>query len=235
MKKTDFYYDLPPELIAQTPIPERDHSRLLCLDRESGALTHRMFYELPSLLREGDCLVINDSRVLPARLLGHRTSGGTAELVLLRDLGGDSWECLCRPGRRLREGAEIIFGTGELRAVIESVLPDGNRIVRFLYQGFFLEVLDRLGKMPLPPYIKEELNDRERYQTVYSRELGSAAAPTAGLHFTPELLDEIRAKGIPVCPITLHVGLGTFRPVKEDEIIRCIRSTVPFRQKLHIM
>ena len=218
MKKTDFYYDLPPELIAQTPIPERDHSRLLCLDRETGALTHRMFYDLPSLLKEGDCLVINDSRVLPARLLGHRASGGAAELVLLRDLGGDCWECLCRPGRRLREGTEIIFGNGELRAVIDSVLPDGNRIVRFLYQGIFLEVLDRLGKMPLPPYIKEELNDRERYQTVYSREPGSAAAPTAGLHFTPQLLNEIRAKGIPVCPITLHVGLGTFRPVKEDRI-----------------
>ena len=218
MKRTDFYYNLPPELIAQTPIPERDHSRLLCLDRETGELTHRMFYELPSLLREGDCLVVNDSRVLPARLLGSRPSGGAAELVLLRDLGGDCWECLCRPGRRLREGAELVFGNGELRAVIESVLPDGNRTVRFLYEGVFLEVLDRLGKMPLPPYIKEELNDRERYQTVYSRELGSAAAPTAGLHFTPELLEEIRAKGIPICPITLHVGLGTFRPVKEDEI-----------------
>ena len=218
MKKSDFWFDLPPELIAQTPIPERDHSRLLCLDKSSGAISHRMFYELPSLLRKGDCLVVNDSRVLPARLLGHRPSGGAAELVLLRDLGGDCWECLCRPGKRLREGVEVIFGNGELRASVEAVLPGGNRRVRFFYEGIFLEVLDRLGKMPLPPYIREELQDRERYQTVYSRELGSAAAPTAGLHFTEELLDEIRAMGVAVCPVTLHVGLGTFRPVKEDEI-----------------
>ena len=187
MKKSDFYYDLPQELIAQTPIPERDHSRLLCLDRKSGAMEHHMFYDLPSMLRKGDCLVVNDSRVLPARLLGRRTTGGISELVLLRELGDDRWECLCRPGKKLREGAEIIFGNGELRATIEEILPGGNRCVRFQYQGIFLEVLDRLGKMPLPPYIKEELEDRERYQTVYSRELGSAAAPTAGLHFTPEL------------------------------------------------
>ena len=218
MKKSDFYFDLPPELIAQTPIPERDHSRLLCLDRQTGALEHRHFYELPSLLRPGDCLVINDSRVLPARLLGRRSSGGAAELVLLRDLGDDCWECLCRPGKRLREGAEVLFGNGELTAIVEEVLPGGNRKIRFHYEGIFLEVLDRLGKMPLPPYIKEELQDRERYQTVYSRELGSAAAPTAGLHFTPELMDQIRANGVEICPITLHVGLGTFRPVKEDEI-----------------
>ena len=218
MKKSDFYFDLPPELIAQTPIPERDHSRLLCMDRETGALQHRMFYELPTLLHPGDCLVINDSRVLPARLLGHRETGGAAELVLLRDLGSDCWECLCRPGKRLREGVEVLFGNGELRGQIEAVLPGGNRWVRFFYDGIFLEVLDRLGKMPLPPYIREELSDRERYQTVYSRELGSAAAPTAGLHFTPQLLEEIRLKGVSVCPVTLHVGLGTFRPVKEEEI-----------------
>ena len=218
MKTSDFYYDLPPELIAQTPIPERDHSRLLCLDRKTGELQHRFFYDLPSLLRSGDCLVINDSRVLPARLLGHRPTGGVSELVLLRDLGDNCWECLCRPGKHLREGAEILFGENELRARIEAVLPDGNRRVRFFYDGIFLEVLDRLGKMPLPPYIKAELDDRERYQTVYSRELGSAAAPTAGLHFTEALLDEIRRKGIPICPVTLHVGLGTFRPVKEAEI-----------------
>ena len=218
MKKSDFYFDLPTELIAQTPIPERDHSRLLCLDRQTGALEHRHFYELPSLLRPGDCLVINDSRVLPARLLGRRSSGGAAELVLLRDLGDDCWECLCRPGKRLREGVEVLFGNGELTAIVEKVLPGGNRKIRFHYEGIFLEVLDRLGKMPLPPYIKEELQDRERYQTVYSRELGSAAAPTAGLHFTPELMDQIRANGVEICPITLHVGLGTFRPVKEDEI-----------------
>ena len=218
MKTSDFAYDLPPELIAQTPIPERDRSRLMCLDKKTGALEHRHFYELPSLLKAGDCLVINDSRVLPARLLGRRPTGGVSELVLLRDLGDNIWECLCRPGKHLREGAEILFGEGELRARIEEVLPDGNRRVRFFYEGIFLEVLDRLGKMPLPPYIKEELQDRERYQTVYSRELGSAAAPTAGLHFTRELLDEIREMGVTVCPVTLHVGLGTFRPVKEEEI-----------------
>ena len=218
MKKSDFYFDLPPELIAQTPIPERDHSRLLCLDRDSGALEHRHFYELPSLLRPGDCLVINDSRVLPARLIGHRKTGGAVELLLLRELDDRCWECLCRPGKRLREGAEVSFGDGELTARIEEVLPGGNRRVRFTYEGIFLEVLDRLGKMPLPPYIREELNDRERYQTVYSREMGSAAAPTAGLHFTPELMKEIEAMGVDICPITLHVGLGTFRPVKEEEI-----------------
>ena len=218
MKTSDFSYELPPELIAQTPIPERDRSRLMCLDRRTGALEHRHFYELPSLLNPCDCLVINDSRVLPARLLGRRPTGGVSELVLLRDLGNNCWECLCRPGKHLREGAEIVFGENELRARIEKVLPDGNRHVRFFYDGIFLEVLDRLGKMPLPPYLKAELEDRERYQTVYSRELGSAAAPTAGLHFTRELMDEIRGKGIPICPVTLHVGLGTFRPVKEEEI-----------------
>ena len=162
MKKSDFYFDLPQELIAQTPIPERDHSRLLCMDKTTGSLEHRHFYNLPSLLREGDCLVINDSRVLPARLIGHRPSGGAAELVLLRELGDDCWECLSRPGKRLREGAEIIFGDGELTASVEAVLADGNRKIRFHYDGIFLEILDRLGKMPLPPYIKEELEDRER-------------------------------------------------------------------------
>ncbi len=219
MKKADFYFDLPPELIAQTPIEKRDESRLLCLDRQTGAVEHHHFYDLPSMLRPGDCLVINDSRVLPARLIGHRPSGGAAELVLLRDLGDDCWECLCRPGKRLREGAEILFGDqSDLRAQVEAVFPDGNRKIRFFYHGIFLEVLDRLGKMPLPPYIREELQDRERYQTVYSRELGSAAAPTAGLHFTEDLLREIEQIGVSICPITLHVGLGTFRPVKEEEI-----------------
>ncbi len=218
MKKSDFYFDLPTELIAQTPIPQRDASRLLCLDRTTGAIAHRHFHDIVSLLHPGDCLVVNDSKVLPARLLGHRPSGGAAELVLLRDLGDDCWECLCRPGKRLREGSEIIFGDGQLTATIEGILNGGNRKVCFHYEGIFLEVLDVLGKMPLPPYIKEELEDRNRYQTVYARELGSAAAPTAGLHFTPELLDEIRANGISVVPVTLHVGLGTFRPVKEDEI-----------------
>ena len=218
MKKSDFYFDLPEELIAQTPIPERDHSRLLVLDKNSGELTHRHFYDLPSFLHEGDCLVLNDSRVLPARLLGSRSSGGGVELVLLRDLGDGKWECLSRPGRKTRPGTELSFGEGELTATVVDVAEGGNRIVQFHYEGIFLEVLERLGKMPLPPYIKEELQDAERYQTVYSRETGSAAAPTAGLHFTTELLDQIRAMGVKVCTVTLHVGLGTFRPVKEDEI-----------------
>ena len=218
MKKSDFYFDLPEELIAQTPIPERDHSRLLVLDKNSGELTHRHFYDLPSFLHEGDCLVLNDSRVLPARLLGSRSSGGGVELVLLRDLGDGKWECLSRPGRKTRPGTELSFGEGELTATVVDVAEGGNRIVQFHYEGIFLEVLERLGKMPLPPYIKEELQDAERYQTVYSREIGSAAAPTAGLHFTTELLDQIHAMGVKVCTVTLHVGLGTFRPVKEDEI-----------------
>ena len=218
MKKSDFYFDLPVELIAQTPIPERDHSRLLVLDKNSGELTHRHFYDLPSFLHEGDCLVLNDSRVRPARLLGSRSSGGGVELVLLRDLGDGKWECLSRPGRKTRPGTELSFGEGELTATVVDVAEGGNRIVQFHYEGIFLEVLERLGKMPLPPYIKDELQDADRYQTVYSREIGSAAAPTAGLHFTTELLDQIRAMGVKVCTVTLHVGLGTFRPVKEDEI-----------------
>ena len=218
MKKSDFYFELPEELIAQTPIPERDHSRLLVLDRETGEIEHRHFYDLPEYLREGDCLVLNDSRVLPARLIGCRSSGGSVELVLLRDLGEGRWECLSRPGRKTKPGTELSFGEGELKATVMEVAEGGNRIVQFHYEGIFLEVLERLGKMPLPPYIKEELQDAERYQTVYSRELGSAAAPTAGLHFTEELLDRIRAKGVKVCTVTLHVGLGTFRPVKEEEI-----------------
>ena len=218
MKKSEFYFDLPERLIAQTPLQQRDHSRLMLLDRESGTLEHRHFYELPEFLHEGDCLVLNDSRVLPARLLGSRASGGSVELVLLRDLGDGRWECLSRPGKKTRPGTELNFGNGELHATVEDVIEDGNRIVRFHYDGIFLEVLERLGKMPLPPYIKEELQDAERYQTVYSRELGSAAAPTAGLHFTKELLQKIADKGVKICYVTLHVGLGTFRPVKEDNI-----------------
>ena len=218
MKKSDFYFDLPEELIAQTPLQKRDSSRMLHLDRQTGEIEHRHFYELPEYLREGDCLVLNDTRVLPARLLGCRSSGGGVELVLLRDLGEGRWECLSRPGRKTKPGTELSFGDGELTATVEAVAEGGNRFVRFHYDGIFLEVLERLGKMPLPPYIKEELQDAERYQTVYSRELGSAAAPTAGLHFTPELLEEIAKKGVKICYVTLHVGLGTFRPVKEDEI-----------------
>ncbi len=219
MKTNDFYYDLPPELIAQTPLEKRDESRLLCLDKATGEWSHHHFYELPDFLRAGDCLILNNSRVLPARLLGRRLPGGGAcEVLLLQDKGDKVWECLVRPGKHLREGARVSFGDGELTAEITEVLPDGNRLVRFDYEGIFLEVLERLGKMPLPPYIKEELQDQERYQTVYSKVNGSAAAPTAGLHFTPELLERIAAKGVGVGYVTLHVGLGTFRPVKEDEI-----------------
>ena len=219
MKTSDFYYDLPPELIAQTPLEKRDESRLLCLDKATGEWSHHHFYELPDFLRAGDCLILNNSRVLPARLLGPRLPGGGAcEVLLLQDKGDKVWECLVRPGKHLREGARVSFGDGELTAEIAEVLPDGNRLVRFDYNGIFLEVLERLGKMPLPPYIKEELQDQERYQTVYSKVNGSAAAPTAGLHFTPELLERIAAKGVGVGYVTLHVGLGTFRPVKEDEI-----------------
>ena len=218
MKKSDFDFYLPEELIAQTPLEKRDGSRLLVLDKESGAMDHRHFYDLPEYLRAGDCLVLNNSRVLPARLIGTRPGGGAVELVLLRDLGEGRWECLSRPGRKTKPGTELSFGSGELKATVEAVAEGGNRIVKFDYQGIFLEVLERLGKMPLPPYIKEELQDPERYQTVYSRELGSAAAPTAGLHFTNELLEKIQAMDVKVCYVTLHVGLGTFRPVKEDEI-----------------
>lgn len=218
MKTSDFDYELPPELIAQTPLERRDASRLMTLDKVTGEIGHRHFYELPSLLRPGDCLVLNDSRVLPARLIGHRESGGAAEVLLLTDKGDKTWECLVRPGRKLREGARVTFGDGALTAEITAVLPDGNRLVRFDYEGIFLEVLERLGKMPLPPYIKEELQDRERYQTVYSKEVGSAAAPTAGLHFTKELLQEVQNLGVKVCYVTLHVGLGTFRPVAEENL-----------------
>ena len=218
MRKSDFYFDLPEELIAQTPLERRDSSRLLHLDKTTGELEHRHFYELLDYLREGDCMVFNDSRVLPARLIGARPTGGSVELVLLRDLGEGRWECLSRPGRKTKPGTEILFGNGELKATVESVAEGGNRIARFDYEGIFLEVLERLGKMPLPPYIKEELQDSERYQTVYSREIGSAAAPTAGLHFTKELMEKIAAKGVKLCYVTLHVGLGTFRPVKAEEI-----------------
>lgn len=218
MKKSDFYFDLPEELIAQTPIAQRDHSRLLVMDKASGELEHKHFYDLPKYLNAGDCLVLNDSRVLPARLIGARATGGSVELVLLRDLGEGRWECLSRPGRKTRPGTELFFGGDKLRATVESVIEGGNRIVQFHYEGIFLEILESLGKMPLPPYIKEELNDPERYQTVYSKELGSAAAPTAGLHFTKELLKQLEDMGVTVKYVTLHVGLGTFRPVKEDEI-----------------
>lgn len=218
MNKTDFYFYLPERLIAQTPLEKRDTSRLLHLDKTTGEIEHRHFYDVKQYLRKGDCLVLNDSRVLPARLIGARPTGGSVELVLLKDLGEGCWECLSRPGRKTKPGQEIVFGNGELTATVQSVTKGGNRIVKFQYEGVFLEVLERLGKMPLPPYIKEELKDAERYQTVYSRELGSAAAPTAGLHFTMELLQEIEKMGVNICFVTLHVGLGTFRPVKAENI-----------------
>ena len=218
MKTSDFWYDLPEELIAQTPLEQRDTSRLLVLDRCTGAVKHQHFYDVIDYLQPGDCLVMNDSRVLPARLLGHRPTGGAVEVLLLRDLGDKKWECLCKPGRKMQVGHEVIFGNGELTATVVEVQETGNRVVEFHYEGIFLEVLERLGKMPLPPYIKAELADQERYQTVYSREVGSAAAPTAGLHFTNELLEKIRQKGVKTAFVTLHVGLGTFRPVKAEEI-----------------
>ncbi len=220
MKTSDFNFHLPEELIAQTPIEKRDNSRLLVLKKETGEIEHRHFYDLISYLKKGDCLVLNNSRVLPARLIGCREPGGGAvEIVLLTDRGDNVWECLVRPGRKVKPGVKLSFGDGELKAEVLEIKEGGNRLIRFDYEGIFLEVLERLGKMPLPPYIKEELNDSERYQTVYSKEVGSAAAPTAGLHFTKELLDAVVAKGVKVCYVTLHVGLGTFRPVKVDNIL----------------
>nr|WP_302664985.1 tRNA preQ1(34) S-adenosylmethionine ribosyltransferase-isomerase QueA [uncultured Agathobaculum sp.] len=219
MKKSDFYFDLPERLIAQHPLEQRDASRLLVLDRADGSVTHRHFRDLLEYVQPGDCMVFNNSRVIPARLMGHAVGKTTPiEVLLLTDKGDGLWECLTRPGRKTREGVELVFGDGLLTATVESVQPDGNRLIRFHYDGIFLEILDQLGTMPLPPYIKEKLDDPERYQTVYSKTPGSAAAPTAGLHFTPELLESLRAKGVKLAFVTLHVGLGTFRPVKEDEI-----------------
>ena len=218
MKTSDFDFYLPEELIAQTPLERRDASRLLTLDKHTGATEHHHFYELPQFLRPGDCLVLNNSRVLPARLIGHRPTGGVCEVLLLTDKGEGLWECLVRPGKKLRPGAQVIFGEGRLTATVEGELSDGKRLVRFHYEGIFLEILEQLGKMPLPPYIKAELQDNERYQTVYSKVMGSAAAPTAGLHFTPELLQKIQDMGVDLCYVTLHVGLGTFRPVKAEDI-----------------
>ncbi len=218
LKTSDFNFALPEELIAQTPLERRDASRLLTLDKITGETGHHHFYELPQFLRPGDCLVLNDSRVLPARLIGRRPTGGVCEVLLLTERSGGLWECLVRPGRKLKPGAQVIFGDGQLTAQVEEEIEDGKRLVRFSCQGIFLEVLEQLGRMPLPPYIKAELRDNERYQTVYSKVTGSAAAPTAGLHFTPELLEEIKRIGVKVCTITLHVGLGTFRPVKAENI-----------------
>ena len=219
MLKSDFYYNLPEELIAQEPIEPRDASRLLVMDKRTGALTDGTFRDIKGLLHPGDCLILNNSRVLPARLIGERVGTGAAvELLLLTPRGGDVWEVLAGPGRRAKPGYRLSFGGGLLTAQVLEVLEGGNRLVKFEYEGNFYAVLDRIGQMPLPPYIKKRLEDKERYQTVYSNELGSAAAPTAGLHFTPELLDEVRAMGVEVAFVTLHVGLGTFRPVKEDVV-----------------
>ena len=218
MKRSDFAFELPEELIAQTPIDRRDSSRLMLLNKTTGEINHHHFYDLPGFLKPGDCLVLNDSRVIPARLFGRRETGGAVEVVLLKDKGAGVWECLTRPGRKTKTGTRLLFGEGELGARIIKEVEGGNRLIRFEYKGIFLEVLERLGKMPLPPYIHEELEDSERYQTVYSRVVGSAAAPTAGLHFTQELLQKIAERGVRIAYVTLHVGLGTFRPVKAEEI-----------------
>jgi len=218
LKTSDFNFDLPEELIAQTPLERRDASRLLTLDKRTGGTGHYHFYDITDMLNPGDCLVLNNSRVLPARLIGRRETGGACEVLLLIDRGDNVWECLVRPGRKLKPGAKVVFGEGELTGEVVAEVEGGNRLVRFSYEGIFLEVLERLGRMPLPPYIKAELQESERYQTVYSKVTGSAAAPTAGLHFTPELMEKLAQKGVKLCYVTLHVGLGTFRPVKAEEI-----------------
>ncbi len=219
MKTSDFYYDLPKELIAQTPVEPRDSSRLLVLDRETGEISHEHFYNIIDHLGEGDLLVANDSRVLPARIYGVKDeTGARVEFLLLRQISGNRWETLCKPGKKAKVGAKFSFGDGLLRAEVAEVRDDGNRVVDFDCDENFFATLDKIGQMPLPPYITEELKDKERYQTVYSHELGSAAAPTAGLHFTEELMDRIRAKGVKIAYVTLHVGLGTFRPVKVDDV-----------------
>lgn len=220
MKKRDFYYELPQELIAQRPLERRDASRMMAIKRESGEITHKHFYDLPEFLNAGDLLIMNDSRVLPARLYGVKEgdgAGAKVETLLLKQVSKDEWECIVKPGRKLRCGARVRFGE-ELLGEVKEVLSDGNRIMSFEYEGNFFDVLDRVGMLPLPHYITEELEDGERYQTVYSKELGSAAAPTAGLHFTDEIIEKLHAKGIKTAFVTLHVGLGTFRPVKEEEI-----------------
>ena len=219
LKTSDYKYELPKELIAQDPLADRSSSRLMVLDRESGRISHKIFRDIISYLNPGDCLVINDTKVIPARLIGAREgSGGKVEIFLLKRKENDLWETLVRPGKKLREGARVVFGDGDLQAEIKEVLPDGNRHVQFYYEGIFEEVLDRLGQMPLPPYITHKLEDKNRYQTVYATYEGSAAAPTAGLHFTKELLKEIEKKGVRVARVTLHVGLGTFRPVKVENV-----------------
>ena len=220
MKTSDFYYDLPKELIAQTPVEPRDSSRLLVLGRESGEIEHRHFYDIIDYLNEGDLIVANDSRVLPARIYGVKDTGARVEFLLLKQISGNRWETLCKPGRKAKAGAKFTFGDGLLSATVVEVKDDGNRVVDFDCDENFFSTLDKIGQMPLPPYITEELKDQERYQTVYSHELGSAAAPTAGLHFTEELMEKLRNKGVNIAYVTLHVGLGTFRPVKVDDVTK---------------
>ena len=221
MKTSDFYYDLPKELIAQDPLEDRASSRLMVLDRETGAISHHRFKDIITMLDPGDCLVINDTKVIPARLYGVRSSGGgKVEVLLLRRMDGNVWETLVRPGRKCRIGEKLSFGDGLLTAEVIDIIEEGNRLIRFDYEGIFEEILDRLGQLPLPPYITHELKDKNRYQTVYAKYDGSAAAPTAGLHFTKELLGQIRDKGVRIAEVTLHVGLGTFRPVKVDDVTK---------------
>ncbi|MBR5712850.1 MAG: tRNA preQ1(34) S-adenosylmethionine ribosyltransferase-isomerase QueA [Lachnospiraceae bacterium] len=242
MKTSDFYYDLPKELIAQDPLADRSSSRLMVVDRNTGAVTHTVFTDIRKYLKPGDCLVINDTKVIPARLIGERIpreaggvkleeghTGARMELLLLKRLGDRTWETLAKPGKRVKEGDRISFGDGALKAVVTEVKDDGNRIVQFEFDGIFEEILDRLGQMPLPPYITHKLQDRNRYQTVYAKYEGSAAAPTAGLHFTEELLSEIEASGVSIARVTLHVGLGTFRPVKEENVLDHKMHTEEYR------
>ena len=219
MKRQDFYYELPEELIAQDPLENRESSRLLVLDKKSGAISHHIFREITDYLNPGDCLVINDTKVIPARLIGEKEeTGAKIEILLLKRRGNDIWETLVKPGKKARPGTRVSFGDGLLTGEILKIEEEGNRLVQFTYEGIFEEILDRLGQMPLPPYITHQLKDKNRYQTVYAKHSGSAAAPTAGLHFTPELLQAIEDKGVNIARVTLHVGLGTFRPVKAEEI-----------------
>ncbi len=220
LKTSDFYFDLPEELIAQDPLEDRSSSRLLTLDKESGAVEHHIFKEIIDCLNPGDCLVLNNTKVIPARLLGQKAdTGGNVEVLLLKRHENDLWETLVKPGKKCRPGAKLVFGDGLLKAEVMDTLEEGNRLVRFEYEGIWEEVLDKLGEMPLPPYITHKLQDKNRYQTVYAKFEGSAAAPTAGLHFTPQLLKQIEEKGVDIAYVTLHVGLGTFRPVKVDNIL----------------
>lgn len=219
MKTSDFSYDLPSELIAQHPAQKRDQSRLMLLNKKTGEINHKKFYNIIDYLNNGDVLVLNDTRVMPARIFGHRPEKDESIEILLLNHKGDTWETLAKPGKKLKIGTEIIF-SDELKAEVVDISEDGSRFLKFIYSGIFEEILDRLGEMPLPPYIQEKLEDKERYQTVYSKEIGSAAAPTAGLHFTKELLEKIKEKGIEICFITLHVGLGTFRPVKVEDVTK---------------